>query len=144
MAFLMRILLIPALILMSFPLCAAALPAERATDIQDIEAATDAWRAAYDSRDPNTIVSRYAPDAVFWGTTARTIASTQLEVAHYFSNAAKRPNARVTIGEQHVRIYGDIATNAEMSQWDSPHVGNHICRLLLTPHRLQPAYQLLV
>jgi hypothetical protein len=28
-----------------------------------------------------------------------------MEVAQYFSNAEKRPNARVVIGEQHVRMY---------------------------------------
>ena len=104
--------LFSALALLSAPLCAAALHAGQATNIQDIKTATDAWRAAYDSRDSDRIVSRYAPDAVFWGTTARLIASTPMEVAQYFSNAEKRPNARVVIGKQHVRMYGDIATNA--------------------------------
>ena len=110
--FLMNKFLISALALLSVSLCAAALHAGQAMNIQDIKTATDGWRAAYDSRDPDKIVSRYAPDAVFWGTTARTIASTPKAVAHYFSNAAKRPNARVVIGEQHVRMYGDVATNA--------------------------------
>ena len=29
-------------------------------------------------------------------------------VAEYFKDAAKRPDARAKIGEQHVRVYGDV------------------------------------
>lgn len=70
---------------------------------------TSAWKLAYDSRDPARIVAMYDADAVFWGTTAKAMAANRTEIAGYFKDAAKRPNARVAFGEQHVRHYGEIA-----------------------------------
>lgn len=76
-----------------------------------VAAATAAWRAAYDSRDPVRITAMYDSDAVFWGTTAKTVAANPTAVAEYFKDAPKSPNARVTFGEQHIRVYGDVAVN---------------------------------
>ena len=84
----------------------------RGTDGKDqVAAATAAWRAAYDSRDPARITAMYEPDAVLWGTTAKTVAANPAAVAEYFKDAGKRPNARVAFGEQHVRAYGDVGVN---------------------------------
>lgn len=77
-----------------------------------IAAATNAWQSAYDSRDPMNIVSMYDSEAVVWGTSAKTIAATPAAVREYFKNAASRPNARVVIGEHHIRIFGDTALNS--------------------------------
>jgi len=74
-------------------------------------AATAAWRAAYDSRDPARIAAMYDSDAVLWGTTSKTVAPNPAAIAEYFKDAGKRPNARVTFGEQHLRVYGDVAVN---------------------------------
>ena len=41
-----------------------------------VSAATQAWTEAFNSRDPKRIVALYATDAVFWGTTAKAIATT--------------------------------------------------------------------
>ena len=76
-----------------------------------VAATTAAWRAAYDSRDPARITGMYDSDAVFWGTTAKTVAANPAAVAEYFKDAPKSPNARVTFGEQHIRVYGDLAVN---------------------------------
>jgi uncharacterized protein (TIGR02246 family) len=76
-----------------------------------VTAATAAWRAAYDSRDPARITAMYDSDAVFWGTTAKTVAANPAAVAEYFKDAPKSPSARVTFGEQHIRVYGDVAVN---------------------------------
>ena len=73
--------------------------------------ATAAWRAAYDSRDPARIAAMYDSDALLWGTTAKTVAPNPTAIADYFKDAGKRPNARITFGEQHIRIYGDVAVN---------------------------------
>jgi uncharacterized protein (TIGR02246 family) len=88
-----------------------------ATDAQDqatkeILAATDAWRAAYDSRDAARITAMYGKGAVFWGTTMKSIATSPEAIAEYFKNAANRPYARVVFTEQHVRVYGDVAFNS--------------------------------
>jgi uncharacterized protein (TIGR02246 family) len=76
-----------------------------------VATATEAWRAAYDSRDPARITAMYDPEAVLWGTTAKTVASSPAAVTEYFKDAGKRPNARVTFGEQHIRVYGDVGVN---------------------------------
>ena len=79
---------------------------------REILEATDAWRAAYDSRDPARISAQYAKGAVFWGTTMESVATTPDAIAEYFKDAASRPNARVVFTEQHVRVYGDVAFNS--------------------------------
>jgi len=53
----------------------------------------------------------YDPDAVLWGTTAKTFAPNPTAIAEYFKDVGKRPNARVAFGEQHIRVYGDVAVN---------------------------------
>ena len=78
--------------------------AERAA----VEQAAHAWTEAYNTRDPARIVAFYEPDAVFWGTSIKVIATSREAVAEYFKNAAKRPDARAKIGEQHARVYGDV------------------------------------
>jgi uncharacterized protein (TIGR02246 family) len=75
-------------------------------------AATEAWRTAYNTRDPSRITAMYDSDAVLWGTTAKTVAPNPAAIAEYFKDAGKRPNARVTFGEQHLRVYGDVAVNS--------------------------------
>ena len=99
------------LLLLLFSACASA-PAERQAAKDEVAAATKAWQAAYDSRDPKNIVGMYAEEAVLWGTTANMIASNSAAVRDYFKDSAARPNARVVIGEQHIRVFGDTAFNS--------------------------------
>ena len=80
--------------------------------MQQVGAATDAWRAAYDSRDPKRITALYASDAALWGTNLKTIAITPASVAEYFKDASARPDARVVFGQQNIRVYGDLALNS--------------------------------
>jgi len=87
----------------------ASVPADEQTTRDQIAAATKAWQAAYDTRDPKSIVDMYDMEAVLWGTAAKTIAPDPAAVREYFKNAASRPNARVVIGEQHIRVFGETA-----------------------------------
>jgi uncharacterized protein (TIGR02246 family) len=91
--------------------CATSTVGGGAGGQDQVAAATAAWRAAYDSRDPMRITAMYDSDAVLWGTSSRTVAPNPPAIADYFKDAGKRPNARVTFGEQHIRIYGDITVN---------------------------------
>lgn len=75
----------------------------------DVTAATAAWVESFNSRDPKRIVAHYAPDAVFWGTTAKAIATTPEAIRAYFKDAGQRPYTRVAIDAQHPRVYGPIA-----------------------------------
>jgi uncharacterized protein (TIGR02246 family) len=94
-----------------FSACATGAGGREALGQDQVAAATSAWRAAYDSRDPGRITAMYDADAVFWGTTAKTVAASPATIGEYFKDAAKRPNASVTFGEQHIRVYGEVAVN---------------------------------
>jgi uncharacterized protein (TIGR02246 family) len=78
---------------------------------EDVTAATRAWAAAYDSRDPQRIQALYAPDAVFWGTSSPVLRDTPELIADYFKNAPSQPDARVELGEFKVRVWGDTAAS---------------------------------
>ena len=78
-----------------------------------VSAATAEWIATFNTRDPVRISALYAPDAILWGTVSKTIRTTPVEILAYFEESStKRPNLRMFLGEYHVRLYGDIATNS--------------------------------
>ena len=80
---------------------------------KEVIAATAAWAEAFNARDAQRIAALYADDAVFWGTISPTIRTTPEAVLEYFTNSTtRRPNLRIAIGEQHVRVYGDTAINS--------------------------------
>jgi len=99
------LLLVTTVVMLGVPALVLAGPKE------DVAAATQAWVAAYDSRDPARITALYDPEAVFWGTSANRVSASAGAIAEYFKDAGKRPNARVTLDEQHIRVYGDVAVN---------------------------------
>jgi len=76
-----------------------------------VAAATTAWAAAFNSREPVRVTALYGTDAILWGTTSKTIATTPAAVAEYFKDMPKTPNVRVVWGEQHIRVFGDLAIN---------------------------------
>lgn len=94
---------------------AAATPERAAAQIAPAAAAStptsalQAWVEAFNSRDPKRIVARYAPNAVFWGTTAKTIATTPAQIWDYFKDAGQRPTTRVLIDSTFERVIGDVA-----------------------------------
>ena len=90
--------------------------------------ATAGWSAAYNSRDPARITAMYDSDAVLWGTTAKKVAPNPTAIAEYFKGAAKRPNARVTFGEQHLRVYGDVAVSTGYYTFSDVRDGKEISR----------------
>jgi uncharacterized protein (TIGR02246 family) len=78
---------------------------------EEVAAATAAWVAAFNSREPGRITALYDADAILWGTSAKKIATTPVAVAEYFQDMPKTPNLRVVVGEQHIRIFGSLAIN---------------------------------
>lgn len=80
---------------------------------EEVIAATAAWAEAFNARNAQRIAALYADDAVFWGTISPTIRTTPEAVLEYFTNSTtKRPNLRIAVGEQHVRVYDDTAINS--------------------------------
>jgi len=80
---------------------------------REVATATADWVAAYDSRNPARMAAMYEPDAVFWGTTSKTIRTDPAAILDYFKDAGKRPDARVVIVEpQQIQIFGDVSINS--------------------------------
>jgi uncharacterized protein (TIGR02246 family) len=78
----------------------------------DVSATTAQWIEAFNARDAQRIAALYAPDAVFWGTISPTLRRTPEAVLEYFqSSVARRPKLRMTLVDEHPRVYGDIAIN---------------------------------
>lgn len=100
------------LLLVFVSACSTTAATSPEASMQQVVAATDEWRAAYDSRDPKRITAQYAPDAALWGTTLKVIATTPSAVAEYFKDAPARPDSRVVFGEQNIRVYGEFALNS--------------------------------
>jgi uncharacterized protein (TIGR02246 family) len=90
--------------------------------------ATAVWSAAYNSRDPARITAMYDADAVLWGTTAKKVAPNPVAIAEYFKDAGKRPNARVKFGEQHLRVYGDVAVSSGYYTFSDVRDGKEVSR----------------
>ncbi len=93
------------LILLAATVAAAAGPTE------EVAAATRAWVQAYDSRDPEQVLALYDAGAVLWGTTSPVLCDTPGAIRDYFKTMPDRPLARVTLGEQRIRLFGDLAIN---------------------------------
>ena len=78
----------------------------------EVAGATAAWAAAFNSREPARVTALYGPDAILWGTTSKTIATTSAAISDYFKDMPKTPNVRVVWGEQHIRVFEDLAINS--------------------------------
>lgn len=87
--------------------------AEETADEAKVAAATRLWIDTFNTRDAARITALYAPDAVLWGTVSQTIRTTHDEILEYFIDSSKkRPDLRMFLGEYHVQLFGDLATNS--------------------------------
>lgn len=96
----------PALLLFT---AISALPSGFAGPAEEVEAATQAWVDAFNTRDPEQVLALYAADAVFWGTVSPTLRDTPEEIRDYFKSMPERPESRVSLGERRVRVFGSVA-----------------------------------
>jgi uncharacterized protein (TIGR02246 family) len=124
----MRVLLFGVLLVALLSACATGTGGGGTSGNDEAAGATAAWRAAYNSRDPARITAMYDSDAVLWGTTAKTVAPNPSAIAEYFKDAGKRPNARVTFGEQYLRVYGNIAVNTGYYTFSDVQDGKEVSR----------------
>jgi uncharacterized protein (TIGR02246 family) len=95
----------------------------------DVAAATQAWIDAMSSHDPERVVALYDPEAVLWGTRSPTLRDNPATVRDYF-NILKTvpPSYKAVMGEQRVRIYGDIAINTGTYTFSEVRDGKPISR----------------
>lgn len=103
-----------------------------------VAAATAEWISTFNTRDAKRIAALYAPDGILWGTVSKTIRTTPEEILEYFQeSAANRPQLRMFLGEHHVRLFGDIATNSGYYTSRNPVDGKEV----VTPLRFSFTYR---
>ena len=100
-----RVLLMILLLMSSVPGVATAGPKE------DDAASTQAWADAFTAHDLERILALYDAEAVLWGTVSPTLRDNPAAIRDYFKGLPGRPQAKVVLGEQRVRVYGETAIN---------------------------------
>ncbi len=84
----------------------------RAGAKEEIAAAAAKWAAAFVEDNPDSILALYDDEAVLWGTLSSTRLIGKRALRGYFEMAFNAlPGHKVAFGDQHVRVYGDIAIN---------------------------------
>ena len=78
----------------------------------EVAAATQAWADAFNSRDPSRVVALYDPEAVLWGTVSPTLRDNPEAIRDYFKSMPDRPQTRIVVVEQRIRVYGTVAINS--------------------------------
>ncbi len=80
---------------------------------EDVSAATQAWIDGMNSHNAERVVALYDPEAVLWGTRSSTLRDNPATVGDYFKILRTvPPTYNVVLGEQRIRVYGEIAINA--------------------------------
>ncbi len=82
------------------------------TPTQAVEQTFQAWIAAVSSGKTENITKLYAPDAVLLPTFSPKVHNTPTLRKGYFETIAALKKLVVTVQEQHLRVFGDIAINS--------------------------------
>jgi uncharacterized protein (TIGR02246 family) len=96
---------------------------------EDVGAATQAWVDGMNSHNAERVVSLYDPEAVLWGTRSPALRDSPASVRDYFKVLQTVPSSyKVVVGEQRIRIYGDIAINTGTYTFSEDRDGKAIIR----------------
>ena len=80
---------------------------------EEVAAAGAKWTAIFVDDNPDSILTMYDDQAVFWGTLSPTLFVGKQALRDYFQMAFKAlPGHKVTFGNQHIRVYKDIAIHS--------------------------------
>jgi hypothetical protein len=75
------------------------------------------------------VVALYDPEAVLWGTRSATLRDTPETVRDYFKILQTAPPSyKVVLGEQRIRIYGDMAINTGTYTFSEERDGKTVTR----------------
>ena len=95
----------------------------------EVAAATQASLNAMSSHDAQRVVALYDSEAVLWGTRSPTLRDTPATVRDYFNILRTvPPSYKAVLGEQRIRIYGDIAINTGTYTFSEVRDGKEIVR----------------
>ncbi len=115
--------LVVVFVILCFPLLALAGPKE------DVTSATQAWIDAMTSHDIERVLALYDSQAVLWGTRSPKLRDSPAAVRDYFNILRTvPPSYKVVLGEQRIRIYGDIAINTGTYTFSEVRDGKEILR----------------
>jgi uncharacterized protein (TIGR02246 family) len=89
-----------------------AAPQVRADAVADVEAATGQWISAFNRKDAKAIVTLYAKDAVFFGTSSPVLRDNPDLVWDYFKSLPSLGDATITMDEHRVQLFGRTAINS--------------------------------
>jgi uncharacterized protein (TIGR02246 family) len=95
----------------------------------DIAAVTQEWIEGMTRHDIDRVVALYDPEAVLWGTRSPTLRDNPTTVRGYFNVLRTVPASyKAVLGEQRIRIYGDIAINTGTYTFSEVRDGKEIVR----------------
>jgi len=107
--------------------CQTVPPSDMAS--QQIAAVTQEWAADMSAHDIDRVVALYDPDAVLWGTRSPVIRATPDKVRAYFGVLKTvPPDYKAVIGEQHIRVYGDMALDSGTYTFSETRDGKPVIR----------------
>ena len=94
-----------------------------------IAVATQEWIDGMTRHDIDRVIALYDSDAVLWGTRSPTLRDNPNTVRDYF-NVLRTvpPSYKAVLGEQRIRIYGDIAINTGTYTFSEVRDGKEIVR----------------
>lgn len=96
---------------------------------EDVAAATRAWADAMTSHDIDRVLALYDSEAVLWGTRSPTLRDAPATLREYFNILRTvPPSYKAVLGEQRIRIYGDIAINTGTYTFSEVRDGKEITR----------------
>jgi uncharacterized protein (TIGR02246 family) len=96
---------------------------------EDVSAATQAWVDGMNSHNAERVVALYDAEAVLWGTRSSALRDTPATVRDYFKILQTVPSSyKVVLGEQRIRIYGDIAINTGTYTFSEDRDGKSVSR----------------
>ena len=116
------LVMLASLLILGAPSLALAGPKE------DVGAATQAWIDGMNSHNAERVVALYDPEAVLWGTRSSKLRDNPATVHDYFFSGPFPPSYKVVLGEQRLRVYGDIAINTGTYTFSEDREGKPINR----------------
>ncbi len=110
-------------LVIGIPLVALAGPRE------DVAATTQAWADAMTAHDIERVLAFYDSDAVLWGTRSPKLRDNPAAIREYFDLLHKvPPSYKAVLGEQRIRIYGDVAVDTGTYTFSETRDGKDIVR----------------
>lgn len=87
------------------------------------------WIDGMSRHDMESVVALYDKDAVLWGTRSPKLRDNPELVRDYFKILKSvPPSYKATLGEQHIRVYGDTAVDTGTYTFSEVHDGKEILR----------------